>query len=50
MSNIIKGVLALGLVALTTACAQQAEDEYVVVEPEPITMEPVSTGKYGGKY
>lgn len=50
MSNIIKSVLALGLVAVVSACAQQAEDEYVVVDPEPITTEPVSTGKYGGKY
>ncbi len=49
MSNIIKGLFALGLVAVTSACAQQ-EEEYVVVEPEPITVEPVSTGKYGGKY
>ena len=43
--------MALGLVASIAACAQQApEDDYVVVEPEPITMEPVSSGKYGGKY
>lgn len=48
MSNIIKGLLALGLVAVVSACAQQQEEEYVVVEP--ITAEPVSTGKYGGKY
>ncbi|WP_166434026.1 hypothetical protein [Roseovarius spongiae] len=49
MSNTVKSVIALGLVALAAACAQQ-EEEYVVVEPEPITVEPVSTGKYGGKY
>lgn len=53
MSNTIKGLAALALLAAVSsisACAQQAEDEYVVVEPEPITVEPVSTGKYGGKY
>jgi hypothetical protein len=50
MSNIIKGLLALGLVAVVSACAQQAQDEYVVVDPQPITVEPVSDGKYGGKY
>ncbi|MEB8386783.1 hypothetical protein OO012_06035 [Rhodobacteraceae bacterium KMM 6894] len=49
MSKVIKSVLALGLVATFAACAQQApQDDYVVVEP--ITVEPVSTGKYGGKY
>lgn len=49
MSNTLKAVLALGFVALTvSACGQQQEEEYVVVEP--ITVEPVSTGKYGGKY
>ncbi|MEI4194766.1 hypothetical protein [Roseovarius sp. E0-M6] len=51
MSNSIKSLLALGFVAMVAACAQQAEEEeYVVVEPEPISVEPVSTGKYGGKY
>jgi len=46
MSNSIKSVLALGLVAFVAACAQPAEEEFVVVEPEPITVEPVETGKY----
>ncbi|WP_297769601.1 hypothetical protein [uncultured Roseovarius sp.] len=46
MSNSIKSVLAIGLVAFVAACAQPAEEEFVVVEPEPITTEPVSTGKY----
>lgn len=50
MSNSITSVLALGLVALVAACAQPAEDEFIVVEPEPITIEPEPTGKYGGKY
>jgi len=50
MSNSIKSLAALSLVVLVAACAQQEEAEYVVVEPEPITVEPVSSGKYGGKY
>lgn len=45
MSNSIKSILAIGLVAFVAACAQQAEEEFVVVEPEPI-MEPAPTGKY----
>jgi hypothetical protein len=44
MSNSIKSILAIGLVAFVAACAQQAEEEFVVVEP--VTTEPVSTGKY----
>ena len=46
MSKSIKSVLALGLVAFIAACAQQAEEEFVVVEPEPISTEPAYTGKY----
>jgi len=46
MSNSIKGVLALGLVTLVAACGGQQEEEFVVVEPEPISVEPVYTGKY----
>lgn len=46
MSNSIKSILALGLVAMAAACAQPAEEEYVVVQPEPISVEPVYTGKY----
>lgn len=45
MSNTIKSVIAIGLVAFVAACAQQQEEEFVVVEPEPIT-EPEPTGKY----
>ncbi|EAQ27564.1 MULTISPECIES: hypothetical protein [unclassified Roseovarius] len=44
MSKSVKSILAIGLVAFVAACAQQAEEEFVVVEP--ITTEPVSTGKY----
>jgi len=50
MSISIKGLVSLGLVGLVAACAQPAEEEYVVVEPEPITVEPEPTGKYDGKY
>jgi hypothetical protein len=45
MSNTIKSVIAIGLVAFVAACAQQQEEEFVVVEPEPIT-EPAPTGKF----
>ncbi len=45
MSKSIKIVLTLGLVAFVAACAQQ-EEEPVFVEPEPISAEPVYTGKY----
>ncbi len=47
MSKTIQGVLALGLVATIAACAQQQQqEEFVVVDPEPISVEPVYTGKY----
>ena len=46
MSNTLKSVFAIGLVAFIAGCAQQAEEEFVVVEPEPITAEPAPTGKY----
>jgi len=45
MSKSIKTILALCTVAFVTACAQPQE-EYVVVAPEPISEEPVYTGKY----
>lgn len=45
MSNSIKSLLALCIVAFVAACAQQ-EEEFVVVEPEPISEEPEFTGKY----
>jgi len=44
MSKTLKSVLALGFVAVVAACAQPAEEEFVVVEP--ITTEPEETGKY----
>jgi len=45
MSKSIKLVATLGLVAAIAACTSgKTEEEYVVVEP--ITSEPVYTGKY----
>lgn len=47
MSRIIHGMLALGVVAMLAACGQQQQpEEFVVVDPEPISVEPVFTGKY----
>ncbi|MFW6300731.1 MAG: hypothetical protein ACOC20_07405 [Oceanicaulis sp.] len=46
MSKSIKLLAMLGFVGAVAACAQQEEEEFVVVEPEPITTEPESTGKY----
>ena len=47
MSNSIKSLAALGLVFLVSACGGQTqEEEFVVVEPEPISVEPEYTGKY----
>ena len=45
MSKSIKLVAAFALMAAVSACAQQ-EEEYVVVDPEPISVEPTYTGKY----
>lgn len=44
MSNIIKGLMAVGFLVAVAACQQAPQDDYVVVEP--ITAEPVSSGKY----
>ncbi len=46
MSNTLKTILAIGLVATIAACAQQDDDDFVVVDPEPISVEPEPTGKY----
>ncbi|MHA6345877.1 hypothetical protein [Roseivivax sp. CAU 1761] len=46
MSKSIKLLAMFGFVATLAACGQQEEEEFVVVEPEPITAEPVYTGKY----
>lgn len=46
MSKPLKSILAIGLVGLTAACTQPAEEEFVVVEPEAISTEPSPTSKY----
>lgn len=59
MSNSIKPLFLLGLVGLAAACTTRTVDdtrmvqtgttmveEFVIVEPEPISVEPVFTGKY----
>jgi len=45
MSKNIKVLGMVSLMVLVAACGNQ-EEEFVVVEPEPISTEPVSTGKY----
>lgn len=45
MSKSIKLLALVGFVATVAACASQQE-EFVVVDPEPISVEPTYTGKY----
>ena len=45
MSKSIKLFATIGLIGLVAACARQQEEEFVVVEPEPISVEPTYTGK-----
>jgi hypothetical protein len=48
MSNSIKGLMAFGLLAIVAACGNGGNvEEFVVVDPAPVTVEPVYTGKYG---
>lgn len=44
MSKYIKVLAMLGFVGVLAACAQQEEEEFVIVEP--ISEEPVHTGKF----
>lgn len=46
MSKSIKLLAMVGMLAAVAACAQQEEEQFVVVEPEPISVEPTYTGKY----
>ena len=47
MSKSIKFVAAIGFVAALAACTSgQTEEEFVVIEPEPVSTEPVFKGKY----
>jgi len=45
MSQNIKLLAMVGLLALVAACGNKQE-EFVIVDPEPISVEPVYTGKY----
>ena len=47
MSKSIKFVAAISFVASIAACTSgQTEEEFVVIEPEPVSTEPTFTGKY----
>ena len=47
MSKSIKLLAIVGVFAALSACGQrQAEEEFVVIDPEPISHEPAQTGKY----
>lgn len=43
MSKTVRAVVALSLVAFVAACAKKEEPVYVA---EPVSQEPVYTGKY----
>lgn len=45
MSKSIKYIALASILAAVAACGAK-EEEYVVVEPEPISVEPTYTGKY----
>ena len=47
MSKSIKLLAAVCVLAAVAACGnKQAEEEFVVIDPEPISHEPKHTGKY----
>lgn len=48
MSKSIKSFMALSALVVIAACGSNAGDveEFVVVDPVPVTVEPVFTGKY----
>ena len=46
MSTSIKFIAMAALLVTVAACARQSQDEFVVVDPEPISTEPAFTGKY----
>lgn len=47
MSKSIKIVALLGVAIAVSACARKAPvEEFVVVDPAPISVEPTYTGKY----
>jgi hypothetical protein len=46
MSKSITLIAVFGFVAALSACAKAPEEEYVVVTPDPVSVEPTYTGKY----
>lgn len=46
MSKSIKFLCMVGFVATIAACDNSPQEEFVVVQPEPISVEPTYTGKY----
>ena len=47
MSKSLKLMAMFGMVAAVAACSSgQTEEEFVVVDPQPISVEPTFTGKY----
>lgn len=46
MSKSIQFLAMVGVVATVAACNNSPKQEYVVVAPEPISVEPAFTGKY----
>ena len=45
MSKSIKLLTMFGFIAVVAACSGR-QQEFVVVDPEPISVEPIYTGKY----
>ncbi len=46
MSKNITSMLVLSSLVFLAACAGKKEEEFVVVDPAPISTEPMHTGKY----
>ena len=46
MSKSVKVLGLVSLMVLVAACGRNNQEEFVVVEPEPISVEPVHTGKF----
>lgn len=46
MSTTSRVVAAVGLAIFVTACDRTPQEEFVVAEPDTITIEPSYTGKY----
>lgn len=46
MSTSIRLVAAIGLLGVVAACDTTPREEFVVAEPEAVTIEPTYSGKY----